>query len=309
MSGAEQYIAKIIFHNRIYEYSGQQFEDFFISVMTKCNPNLQPVKPHGKIGDRKNDGFDQTTGTYYQVFAPEDISKTSTVNECVNKIKNDFNGLYEYWNSICPIRQYFFVINDKYKGVSPPIYKAILELNNNPIYKDINISVFLAKDLERAFDQLNESLKQGIIGFIPSEVQPIIEYAALNETVSYLLNTELPGLAPDSLIVPDFNEKISFNNLSDVVNNLLVTGSYQEGQLTTYFNENPGIKEILQQKFHALYECSKNDIPMTTDNYADCRFYYILDHACSKKTRSILSCVFVLMSYYFSSCDIFEEPE
>ena len=80
---AEQYIEKIIFSNHILQYTGQQYEDFFVAVMTAANPNFQPVKAYGRLGDMKNDGFDAETGTYYQVFAPEDIMKYSTGNEAV----------------------------------------------------------------------------------------------------------------------------------------------------------------------------------------------------------------------------------
>ena len=90
----EHYIAKIIFSNHILQYTGQQYEDFFVSVMTKANPNFQPVKAYGNIGDMKNDGFDHTTGTYYQIFSPEDITKDTTIREAVKKLKTDFSGLY-----------------------------------------------------------------------------------------------------------------------------------------------------------------------------------------------------------------------
>lgn len=309
MSKAEQYIAKIIFRNRILAYKGQQFEDFFVSVMTKFNPNFQPVKAYGNIGDQKNDGFDQTTGTYYQVFAPEDITKDKTINDGVKKLKNDFEGLYEHWDNICPIKYYFFVTNDKYNGIPAPIIRMAIDLDNNPLYKNINIKTFSAKDLENIFDQLDGCSKQDILGFIPDEIMPVIEFDALNEAVSYLLKTELPETFPDSLIVPDFDEKITFNNLSGVVNHQLVMGSYQENLLMQYFNENPGIKEILQKKFHAFYEQAKKDIPESKEHYADSRFFYILEHACSKRTISIQTSILVLMAYYFSSCDIFEEPE
>lgn len=309
MSKAEQYIAKIIFRNRILAYKGQQFEDFFVSVMTKFNPNFQPVKAYGNIGDQKNDGFDRTTGTYYQVFAPEDITKDKTISDGVKKLKNDFEGLYRHWNNICPIKYYFFVTNDKYNGIPAPIIQMAIELDNNPLYKNINIKTFSAKDLENIFDRLDGCSKQDILGFIPDEIMPVIEFDALNEAVSYLLKTELPETFPDSLIVPDFDEKITFNNLSGVVNHQLVMGSYQENLLTQYFNENPGIKEVLQKKFRALYEQAKKDIPESKEHYADSRFFYILEHACSKRTISIQTSILVLMAYYFSSCDIFEEPE
>ena len=47
-----------------------------------------------------------------------------------------------------------------------------------------------------------------------------------------------------------------------------------------YFNDNPGVKEILQKKFNALYKIqSKENIPDTQENCSDCRFYYILEKA------------------------------
>jgi len=141
-----------------------------------------------------------------------------------------------------------------------------------------------------------------------TEISSTIEFDALHETVNYLLNIDFMVNYGDNLAVPDFNDKIQFNHLSKVVNNELVMGSYQEGALKKYFNDNPGVKEILQEKFHALYEEAKSEILETDDSYADCRYYYILERACPKKTLSIKTSVVILMAYYFSSCDIFEEP-
>ena len=309
IGSAEHYIAKIIFSNHILQYTGQQYEDFFVSVMTKANPNFQPVKAYGNIGDMKNDGFDHTTGTYYQIFSPEDITKDTTIREAVKKLKTDFSGLYNHWNSLCPIKKFFFVVNDKYKGLPAPIIQMALELNNAPEYAQSDIGTFTAKDLEKVFMSLDDLDKQDIIGYIPDEIIPVVEYEALHETVTYLINAELPMNSMDNLTVPDFDEKIAFNGLSEVVKSRLIVGSYQEGTLMLYFNDNPGVKEILQKKFNALYEQSKENIPDTQENCSDCRFYYILEKASSKNTSPIQTSVLVLMAYYFSSCDIFEEPQ
>ena len=115
-------MAKIIFKNRILAYKGQQFEDFFISLMSIYNTNFKPVKAYGRLGDRKNDGFDKTTGTFYQVFAPEDLNREGTIKDGVRKLKEDFEGLYEKWNNICTIKKYYFVANDRYDGVPVPIH-------------------------------------------------------------------------------------------------------------------------------------------------------------------------------------------
>ena len=185
----------------------------------------------------------------------------------------------------------------------------MLLLDKDPLYADVSLNFFSAKDLENQFLTLDELAQQDIIGFIPEETIPMIEYEALNETVSYLLKTEFIDNYKDKLIIPDFDEKIVFNSLSNVVNNQLVTGSYQEGLLLKYFNEIPGVKEVLQKKFHSLYEQSKENIETTKENFSDCRFYYILENACYKNTLPIQTSVLVLMAYYFESCDIFEVPQ
>ena len=307
LNEAKQYVAKKFFQNRILTYNGKQFEDFFVSIMTKSNPSFYPVKAYGNIGDEKNDGFDRTTGTYYQVFAPENLHKDKTIYDAVKKLENDFKGLYEHWSDTIPIKKFYFVVNDKNEGLPSPIYKAIIKLDKD--YKDISINPFTAKDLEKIFDLLDWDSKQDIIGFIPDGILPVVEIDALSETVSHLMKVEIRRITPDSLLVPDFDEKIVFNGLSDVVKNTLVTGSYQENILIEFFNANPGIREILQKKFHELYSQAKEDISDDQENSADSRFYYILEKACYKNTFSIQSSVIILMTYYFSSCDIFEEPK
>lgn len=304
----DKFVAKILFKIKVLQFKGQTFEDFFVSIMTKANSEFQAVKAYGNIGDRKNDGFIRSTGTYYQVFAPEDIMKDKTINEAVKKLEEDFRGLYENWNDVCKIQKYYFVINDRYQGLPYPIIQKVEELNNDEMYAGIEIQTFTAKDLEKIFGQLREEDVFDVVGFIPEVSADMIEFEALNEVVDYLLNTELPLDDADKLVVPDFDEKILFNGLSDEVGTKLLTGSYQEGILRRYFNENPGVKEILQQKFHAFYLLSCKEIPDEGESIADCRYYFILEKASPKRTVAIYACVGVLMSYYFSSCDIFEEP-
>lgn len=305
----DKYIARIHFKLKVLQSKGQAFEDFFVSVMTKADQDFQPVKAYGNIGDQKNDGFNKKTGTYYQVFAPEDITKDKTIYDAAKKLEKDFRGLYEKWNDICQVKKYYFVVNDKYEGLDPIITQKIIELNNEEAFSDVDIEVFMAKDLQKEFEKLDEDDVQELIGYIPSSSSELIEYGSLGEVVDYLMKTELPKVRNNKLIVPDFDEKIEFNGLSREVKSKLMTGSYQEGALIRYFNENPGTREILQEKFHALYQLASEEILDTQEDEADCKFYYIVDRACPKKTAGTVSCVEVLMAYYFSSCDIFEEPQ
>lgn len=310
MNSSEQFCTKKLFELRVLKYNGQQFEDFFVEIMSKSNPDFQPVKAYGNIGDKKNDGFDKNRGVYYQVFAPEDISNKSTIYAAVNKLEADFEGLYNNWNGMYPIKEFYFVINDKYKGIAPPIIEKICEIEKNPKYADIKIDVFKAIDLEREFDKLDDVQKSDIIGSIFFEREtPMIQYEALNEVVVYLLTEDLSNACVDNLIVPDPDEKIAFNGLSDKIKRLLDIGSYQNGALSKYFDSNPGIRNILQERFQGLYQKSKTDIPETIEKASDCRFEYICEAASPRRSAHIRMSVFALMAYYFYSCDIFEEPK
>jgi hypothetical protein len=309
MTKEERYIARILLKNRILAYNGQKFEDFFVEIMTKWNIEFQAVKAYGNIGDKKNDGFIRSTGTYYQVFAPEDIDNNKTISNAVRKLENDFKGLVKNWDDVCKIKNFYFVINDKYRGIAPPILQKVMELSKLDEFAEIEINVFGAKELEGVFDSLADAQIYDIVGVIPNQDMPLLEYEALQETVSYLMNTEVEDFGTDNLVVPDFDKKIEFNGLSQTVNNKLVNASYQEGELLKYFNENPGCNEILQKRFHTIYENSKNEIQESEEDYADRRFFYILSESCNKRTLPIVTSVLVLMAHYFISCDIFEEPK
>ncbi|QBD80397.1 hypothetical protein EPA93_32265 [Ktedonosporobacter rubrisoli] len=40
------------------EKGGNAFQDFFSEIMEKCHPSdFQRVRPWGRMGDRKNDGY------------------------------------------------------------------------------------------------------------------------------------------------------------------------------------------------------------------------------------------------------------
>src|SRR5699024_508652 len=114
MNREEKAFCRHLFKNKIYESNGQAFEDLFTSIMNYVDQDFRSIKPWGNIGDRKNDGYIKRTETFYQVYAPEDIQKS--YYNIINKIHINFSGLINQWNSV---KNFYFVINDKYKGVHP----------------------------------------------------------------------------------------------------------------------------------------------------------------------------------------------
>ncbi len=104
------------FKLRIHESNGNAFEDLFCDVMRASNKDFKKVKPQGRIGDRKNDGFIQSEGKYYQVYAPQ--SPTGNPTSATSKLEGDLDGLIAYWGNKhnYEIKHFYFVFNDKYHG-------------------------------------------------------------------------------------------------------------------------------------------------------------------------------------------------
>jgi len=156
-------IARNMFHLQVYESDGVRFEDLLSKIMYYKSQGFQQVKPYGNVGDRKNDGFIKDEGVYYQVYAPEDVS--NNVLAAVNKIKDDFQGLMEYWHDICPIKKYYFVLNDKYKGSLPQLHKELISLQSD--FNLIDTGVIVAKDLEHDLFNLPDDMIRSVVGHLP----------------------------------------------------------------------------------------------------------------------------------------------
>ena len=61
------------------------------------------IKPMGKEGDWKADGYSTNTGTIYQCYAPEDMTGAETAK----KIVEDFEGARSRWQD--KMRRWVFV--------------------------------------------------------------------------------------------------------------------------------------------------------------------------------------------------------
>lgn len=156
-------IARNMFHLQIHEADGQRFEDLFAKIMGYKYQNFQAVKAFGNIGDRKNDGWIESENTYFQVYAPFDVSKS--INDAVSKLRKDFEGLYQHWNSLCEIKKFYFVLNDKYKGAPPQLQQEMLKIKSE--FGLDAAKVFVAKDLEFDLFSLREDLILSVVGHIP----------------------------------------------------------------------------------------------------------------------------------------------
>ncbi len=305
MNPEEKALARLKFQICVYRSDGQAFEDLFVAVMNRAHKGFKAVKPQGRHGDRKNDGYIPDLGIYYQVFAPENIEKKASAAHACKKVVEDFSGLKEYWDTISPIRQFYFVVNDEYKGTFPEIEDLLLSIKND--HHLDGCGSFLAKNLEDELFGLPDDEIFSIIGFIPDpEKISTIDYSILTEVVNLILEQKKLYDLTQYLKTPDFKDKICFNGLGPATAALLTTASFQVGMLDVFFQLNSGFaKQELRDIIRGIYEdCKAKDFNVN----ADLLFVDILRSIAPKQAAPYQEAALVLMSYYFECCDIFEDP-
>lgn len=299
MNTQEKALARQQFKLKIHEANGQKFEDIFTAIMNYAEPGFQQIKPWGNIGDRKNDGYIEAKGIFFQVFAPEDIRKS--YSDAINKLSSDFAGLLRYWENI---NEFYFVLNDKYNGVNPDCEKKIKEIKNN--HNLCNAGLKTAKDLENLLFDLDDDQILTIIGFLPDPMNiSILDYSILNEIIGFIMNLSLPTTMDSKIILPDWEEKIKFNKLSKLPANYLNNGYLMIGSLEKYLKNNSNFfADELKEKIRQVYIFEK-----INNKIGDELFWTIVNKVSPRAESPYQAAVIVIMAKYFETCDIFEEPK
>ena len=297
MNNNEKALARNLFQNKIYKADGQAFEDIFTAIMNYAEPDFQPIRPWGNIGDRKNDGYIESKGIFFQVFAPEDTEKSYP--NIIKKLENDFKGLFEKWS---PVKKFYFVVNDKYKGVNADCEQAIQKIKKEYNLKDAGFKT--AKDLENLLFSLADDQILKIIGFLPDPNNITLDYSILNEIISHLMSLPLQVTQDSPIIVPDWDQKIQFNGLEFLEKTYLNNGSLQVGVLDDYLNNQSNFfAEELKNKIREFYIQKK-------DEHSGSKLFWEMVNTISPRIeRPYNETVIILMAKYFETCDIFEEPQ
>lgn len=195
----------------VHEADGQRYEDLFVKIMSYIDPGFKAVKPHGNIGDRGNDGWVSGGGQYYQCYAPEDLP--SNTESAIAKMKHDFATLKGYWEKTSPVKEFFFVLNDKYHGAPPHIYTAVQELKVT--HGLTHAEVYVASQLEAKLFSLPDDVIEHLLGALGNEK------SAADTIYSHLLNQA--------------TERLHLRYWMNISDNLIAGGI--EGKLIDDFSE------------------------------------------------------------------------
>jgi hypothetical protein len=306
MTRDEKYLGRIILKNKFYEADKQAFEDLFTKIMQNQDSNFKQVKPQGSLGDGKCDGFNDKTGDYFQVYAPEDLVGNEAA--MLSKMDSSIAGLLDFWESKkFIVKRFNYVIKDNYKNVYALVYANAKVLAEK--YK-IECVVIICKDVEDIFMSLDEDKMIDVLGGLIPNPENIsnFDYHTMDEVVNHLKERKARRILERIPSNPNFDNKIIFNSLSDVISEFLNSGQRQNFAINDFFQLNSKfIKEDLREIFSTLYEEAKDIIP-ESETKNDEIFQYIVEKSSPNEKQSTYDAIFVLMAYYFEYCDIFETP-
>lgn len=303
----QKHVQSLRFKVRAYQSDGQAFEDLFTRIMSKKLPAFRQIKPQGQLGDRKNDGFDDASGTYFQVFAPEDIWKGDMYG--ADKLATDLAGLLNNWSQAGQVKAFRYVVNDKYKGLGPAIEQALRDLR--PLHPDLDpLSSLLTSHLEDEFLSLDPFHQDEILGgMAPSMTPETVDNDALSAVIHHILHDDGPMPLLAIPLDPSLDRKIDFNELpAPIASHLRSRNAEAASVVSAFFRyRSTSDKEILGQRFKGFYDTAETlfaDAPETQSLI----FYQILDHITLQKTKRHQNAALLLMAYYFEACDIYKEP-
>ncbi|MED3614060.1 MULTISPECIES: hypothetical protein [Bacillus] len=156
---------KLLFDLKIHSSDGQEFENLFCKIMQHANEDFLQVDAYGKLGDGSTDGYIFKEKVYYQCYGPRAIKELATEAYTKKKLNNDFESLLDSGREI---KKYYFVVNDKFKGISQPIREAMDEINN--IHDEIEADFIGANKIKNIFfEKLTDEQIEDVLGINPLE--------------------------------------------------------------------------------------------------------------------------------------------
>jgi hypothetical protein len=292
MDEVERAFRELQFNNSYLEKKGNEFQDWFASIMEKRFPgDFIRVRPWGNAGDRKNDGYVRSKRWLFQVYAPNDMS----AKEALNKIKEDYTGALLHWKQ--HFDTWIFMHNSK-QGLGPDVTAKLVELDEAG---PPAVVPWGFEELRRIVFELASAELASLFGPVPGRrdimnlglesLAPVLDHIAAME----------PNPDPD--LRPPPANKIAINMLSEHVETLLKVGWSKVDVVRKYFRLQPMRKDEIAESFRHRYDKVRNDGLSPDEIFADLQRHAAGGGVPSPRHQSA---ALAALAFFFEECDIFE---
>lgn len=230
-----------------------------------------------------------------QCYAPDAMKEA----ELIAKVDEDLQGAQAHWNA--ELEEWIFVHNDR-RGLPPNAVQHIGGLRR--VHSPLVIEIWSEPELLKMAMGLNLGALQVLFG--PAASISIVDRLVLADLVPIIeaLQRQDPN-AGDPPLTPPSPEKLKKNALSEESGFLLRMGRRKSALVETFFRRSPqpDLGERIAEAFRTRYaELKAFDLP------ADTIFKHLQDYAGMNGEPKRQGAALAVLTYFFDSCDIFEDP-
>jgi hypothetical protein len=282
---------RLAFHTQ----KGTAFQDFFVRLAGHAfGADFEEVRPYGPQSDLKCDGRRASTKSVFQCYAPYFMKDT----DLVAKVDEDFHGARAHWAA--EMGEWIFVHNDD-RGLPPRAVQHIASLRRD--HSPIGLETWSEPELLKLALALDLSALQALFGLAPSIA--IVDRLVMADLVPIVEALERQEPNPsDPPLTPPSPEKLERNSLSEDSSILLRFGRRKSSLVETLFRRGSRVElgERIAEAFRARYAYLKGlELP------ADTIFRHLQDYAGMTGDPKRQGAALAVLSYFFDSCDIFED--
>lgn len=277
--------------------TANEFQSFFNAIMSARYPSdFIATRTWGRDGDQKCDGYILSTGSFYQVYAPDELDAKSAVK----KMNDDFAGALAQWND--KIKNWIFVHNAKV-GVPPHILQQLTDFKKDN--ESIEFTHMGKQELKRVLFETDESSIRGLLGTVPT-YQDVnnLSMEAIKQTLFGFPKT---GQSSPAAIVPVSEKKLEANGLSAESKSLFEVGMIKSHLIDNFFRQwhDPSLEEKTAVEMNNIYKTAISEC-MDSDGVFQRILTTISGTDLGNPTTTISA--LTIMAYFFQTCDIFEQP-
>lgn len=285
------------FEVRFLRTKGIEFQNFFSEIMElRYTGDFIRVRPWGKTGDRKCDGYLPSKRILFQVYAPNEMS----AKEAISEIDEDFNGAIPYWENY--FDSWVFVHNSR-DGLNPDITTKLLTLAETS--KPVTVLHWGFAEIKNEVFSLCDANLIRLLGYAPNNRG--MNQLRYENIRAVLLNVSKREPSHTLEIRPVPGNKIKYNMLSTNVEIMLNSGMRKANLVREFFQSHidPRYGDIVAADFKEKYQEIRRSTIEPDEIFHELQAFAAGDE---RSNPGIECATLAVLAYLFEECEIFERP-
>ena len=281
----------------LFRRTGKAFQDFFEQIMQKADPSFIMIKPMGREGDWKADGYSVDAATVYQCYAPEDMTGAAAAR----KIREDLDGARNRWQG--KMHRWVFVWSSE-RALPPQVVDELASFQ--AAHPGLDISHTGRAGLWDIVKRLPLADRESLLGFVPDLNDAPITTAAELQVLMKHLGRRSPGMEDTvDLDLTAIADKLQRNRLSDAVTKTVKHAIPVARLVREYVTSmpDPAFSQAIAADLAGRY----TSVVASTDD-PDVIFGSLIEYVLGEHRLELkfFWAAAGIVTHYFELCDIFE---